>query len=226
MKSLALPKTLFTTPLLIAALMVAACSTTAPAPAGPSGTLQAHVWQCGDGSTISTRNLSSPAGIALRTGSETRTLPQVRAASGVRYQDAVMQFWTKGDSATLERQAGATVDCREVRSLSLLEDARVRGVTFRGVGNEPGWRLEIGPAHRVMFEDGYGSMRIVFQSLPPLPETTSGVTIHESTSGSHRLKVTLRREICADTMSDETFPYSVDVEIDGARRRGCGTSLR
>jgi len=65
-----------------------------------------------------------------------------------------------------------------------------------------------------------------FQSLPPLPETTSGVTVHESTSGSHRLKVTIRRQNCADTMSDETFLYSVEVEIDGARRRGCGTSLR
>ncbi|MFZ9151183.1 MAG: MliC family protein [Burkholderiales bacterium] len=109
-----------------------------------------------------TRNLSSPPGIALRTGGETRTLPQARAASGVRYQDAVMQFWTEGDSARFERQPGSTVDCREIRSLSLPEDARVRGVTFRGVGNEPGWRLEIGPAHRVLFEDGYGSMSVVF----------------------------------------------------------------
>lgn len=206
--------------------MVSACGTTAPAPAGPSGTLQAHVWQCSDGSTINTRNLSSPAGIVLRTDSETRTLPQVRAASGVRYQDAVMQFWTKGDSATLERQAGATVDCREVRSLSLLEDARVRGVTFRGVGNEPGWRLEIGPAHRVMFEDGYGSMRVVFESLSPRSDSPPGIIVHESTSNSQQLKVTLRRQACADTMSDETFPYAVDIEINGVKRRGCGQPLR
>lgn len=226
MNSFVFPKTRTATLPLAAMLMVAACGTPPPAPTGSGSTLQAHVWQCSDGSKINTRNLSSPPGIALHTGGETLTLPQVRAASGVRYQDSVMQFWAKGDSATLERKAGAAVDCREVRSLSLLEDARVRGVTFRGVGNEPGWRLEIGPAHRVMLEDGYGSTRIVFQSLPPAPETTSGVTIHESTSSSHRLKVTLRRQTCADTMSDETFPYSVDVEIDGARRRGCGTSLR
>ena len=61
-----------------------------------------------------------------------------------------MQFWTEGDSARFERLPGSTVDCREIRSLSLLEDARVRGVTFRGVGNEPGWRLEIGPARRCL----------------------------------------------------------------------------
>lgn len=226
MKSFVSPQTRNATLLFAALLTATACSTPAPAPAGPGSALQAHVWQCSDGSTINSRNLTSPPGIALRTGSETRTLPQVRAASGARYQDAMMQFWTKGDSATLERQTGTAIDCREIRSLSLLEDAKVRGVTFRGVGNEPGWRLEIGPAHRVMFEDGYGSMRIVFQSLPPLPETTPGVTIHESTAGSHRLKVTLRQQSCADTMSDETFPYSVEVEIDGAIRRGCGTSLR
>ena len=114
----------------------------------------------------------------MRIGAETRTLPQVRAASGARYEDATMLFWTKGDSATFQRKPGNATDCREVRAKSLLEDARVRGVTFRGVGNEPGWLLEIGPDNRVMFEDGYGSMRVVFQSLPPLSNTQPGVIIH------------------------------------------------
>ena len=110
MKSFLSPQTRNATLLFAALLTATACSTPATAPAGPGNTLQAHVWQCSNGSTINTRNLTSPPGIALRTGSktgsETRTLPQVRAASGVRYQDAVMQFWTKGDSATLERQPG------------------------------------------------------------------------------------------------------------------------
>lgn len=137
-----------------------------------------------------------------------------------------MQFWTKGDSATFERPSATTMECREIRSKSLLEDARVRGVTFRGIGNEPGWLLEIGPAGRLMFEDGYGSMRLIFESLPPRNDSPPGVTVHESTSSAQRLKVTLRLQTCADTMSDETFPYAVDIEINGVKRRGCGLSLR
>jgi putative lipoprotein len=211
-------------------LAAAGCRSTAPDPAqstGPrSNTLQAHVWNCADGTVIHTRNLTTPPAISLRAGPETRTLPQVRAASGARYEDAMMQFWNKGDGATFQRKPSNTTDCREIRAQSLLEDARVRGVTFRGTGNEPGWLLEIGPEHRVMFEDGYGSVRVVFQSLSPRTDAQPGITVHENTSSAYRMKVTLRRQICADTMSDEVFPYTVEVEIEGAKRRGCGQSLR
>jgi putative lipoprotein len=217
--------------MLVAALLAATgCRSNAPDAAPTAGTrtntLQAHVWRCADGTTINTRIVTSPPAIILRTGNDSRTLPQVRSASGVRYEDVSMQFWTKDDGATFQRKPGNAIDCREIRSQSLLEDARVRGITFRGMGNEPGWLLEIGPENRIMFEDGYGSMRVVFQSLPPRTDTQPGVTIHENTSTAYRLKVTLRLQTCADTMSDETFPYTVDVEVEGARRRGCGQSLR
>lgn len=205
------------------------CRTTAPDAAqsgAPRNALQAHVWQCADGSTLNTRNIASPPAISIRSGNETRTLPQVRAASGVRYEDAAMQFWTRGNEAAFERKPGKTVECREIRSQSLLEDARVRGISFRGTGNEPGWLLEIGPGDRVMFEDGYGSMRVVFQSLPPRNTGQPGETVHESTSSAQRLKITLQRKICADTMSDEVFPYTVHIETEGAKRNGCGMALR
>jgi membrane-bound inhibitor of C-type lysozyme len=206
------------------------CRTSAPDPAQTTGTrsstLQAHVWNCADGTAIQTRNLASPPAITLRIGSETRTLPQVRAASGVRYEDAMMQFWTKGNGATFQRKPGVASDCHEDRAQSLREDARVRGITFRGVGNEPGWLLEIGPENRVMFEDGYGSMRVVFQLLTPRNNAQLGVTIYENTSSAYRMKITLRQQICADTMSDETFTHTVDIEVEGAKRRGCGRALR
>lgn len=201
-------------------------TTDATPPATTRNALQAHVWKCSDGNTINSRNLASPPGITLRIGTDTRTLPQVRAASGVRYEDAAMQFWTKGDTATFERKPGKPAECREIRSQSLLEDARVRGVTFRGTGNEPGWLLEIGPGNRVLFEDGYGSMRVIFQSLPPRGTAQRGETVYENTSSAQRLKITLRQKPCSDTMSDETFPYAVDVEVEGARRQGCGRSLQ
>jgi membrane-bound inhibitor of C-type lysozyme len=210
-------------------LAAAGCRTSAPEPAqpgSPRNALQAHVWQCTDGSAVQTRNIASPPALALRIGNDTRTLPQVRAASGVRYEDAAMVFWTKGDTATLERKPAKTTECREIRAQSLLEDARVRGVTFRGTGNEPGWLLEIGPKNRVMFEDSYGSVRVVFESLSPRTDTQPGVTVIENTSSAYRLRATLQRKTCSDTMSDEIFPYTVEVEIEGAKRRGCGQPLR
>ena len=152
-------------------------------------------------------------------------MPQTPAASGARYEIAAMTFWSKGYDATLERRPGSAVTCREVRAQSLLEDARIRGVTFRGRGNEPGWLLEIGPGNRGMFEDRYGSIRMFFADLKPQIDAASGATIYTGESNGRRLRVVLLPQSCADTMSDETFPASVSLEIDGARRSGCGTPL-
>jgi uncharacterized membrane protein len=190
----------------------------------PHAALQAHVWHCDDGSRIQSRN--RPAAIELRIGTEVSTLPQTPAASGARYGNAAMIFWNKGYDATLERRPGSAVACREVRVQSLLEDARIRGVTFRGTGNEPGWLLEIGPGSRGMFEDHYGSTRMVFPDLKPQTDTANGATVYTGESGGRRLRVALLPQPCADTMSDEIFPASVNLEIDGVRRIGCGTPLR
>ena len=83
--------------------------------------------------------------IAIDFHDGTRRLDQTVSASGVRYADSVVVFWTKGSTATLERQGTPPVQCEERRADSLREDARVRGVVYRGLGNEPGWVLEVGP---------------------------------------------------------------------------------
>jgi len=211
-------------------LAVAGCQAAGnpqPAAQGTVGAaLQAHVWRCADDTTVTTRNITSPPAIQLRTGADTRTLPQVRAASGARYEDGMWMFWTRSDGAMLERKPGITVTCREVRAQSLIEDARVRGVTFRGRGNEPGWLLETGPGNRVMLDDRYGSVRMVFPDLAPRTDAATGATVYEGRSADHRLKATLIPRHCTDSMSDETFPYTVELEIDGERRRGCGSPLR
>ena len=69
-------------------------------------------------------------------------------------------------------------------------------------------------------------MRVVFQLLTPRNNAQLGVTIYENTSSAYRMKITLRQQICADTMSDETFTHTVDIEVEGAKRRGCGRALR
>jgi len=56
-----------------------------------------------------------------------RKLPHVRSASGARYTDDRMSFWSKGDEALFERQGQPAVHCRVNRARSLAADARARG---------------------------------------------------------------------------------------------------
>lgn len=94
----------------------------------PEGVLRAYVWQCSDGQTLVMRNLFREQAIAIDFHDGTRRLDQTPAASGARYADPVVVFWTKGSTATLERQGAPAAECEERRAESLREDARLRGV--------------------------------------------------------------------------------------------------
>ena len=101
---------------------------TATGPALPEAALRAHVWSCADGQKIVQRNLSRERAIAIDLHDGTRRLEQTSSGSGARYEDAVVIFWTKGNSATLQRKGSPVVQCQELREASLREDARLRDV--------------------------------------------------------------------------------------------------
>ena len=68
-----------------------------------------------------------------------------RAASGARYEEGDTVFWNKGDLATIEIGGQRYVDCRSNPSKVPWADAARRGATFRALGNEPSWYVEIFP---------------------------------------------------------------------------------
>ena len=127
----------------------------APAPAAddvPEGVLRAYVWQCQDGQKLVMRNLFREKAIAIDFHDGTRRLDQTVSASGARYADSVVVFWTKGSTATLERQGAPAVTCEERRAESLREDAktarrrlsRARQRTGLDSRGRAGWQAELG----------------------------------------------------------------------------------
>ncbi|MBB5271159.1 hypothetical protein [Quisquiliibacterium transsilvanicum] len=99
--------------------------------------------------------------------------------------------------------------------------AAARGVRFLGRGNEPGWRVEVGPGDLVRVVHHYGTVRADFPGVTArtLP---NGDTVHEGASGAHSLRLTLRPARCTDDMSGEVHPVTVLLRFDGEERRGCG----
>lgn len=184
-----------------------------------TGTLSAHGWHCADGSTVISRNLGGD--VELRDGALLHRLRQQPAASGARYEGGARQFHTRGNTALLIRDGGAPVSCQEQRRLSLIEDARNRGVRLRATGNEPGWVLEIGPGEGGRLDDQYGTVRRVFEQLS---QTAGG--LYEGRSGGTRLRIEVRDEPCIDDMSGQTFAVRVHLTVNGETRRGCGEQLR
>ena len=188
------------------------------------GVLQAYVWNCGDGQTIRMRNLLRENAITIEMHEGGRKLPLAVSASGARYSDGSLTFWTKGDTALLERQGSAPVKCRQNRFESLLADARVRGVTFRGTGNEPGWTVEIGPGSGLEFVTNYGQERHAFDATTE--SNQGGARVYSAADGDRSIKVMVSAEACTDEMSGWSFDHRMVVEFGGQAYRGCATALR
>jgi membrane-bound inhibitor of C-type lysozyme len=202
----------------------AAVPATDPGETLPTGVLRAYVWTCADGQTLVMRNLFREKAVAIDFHDGTRRLDQTVSASGAKYADAVVTFWTKGSTATLERQGTAPVQCEERRADSLREDARVRGVVYRALGNEPGWVLEIGPGAGIVFVTNFGSETHTFDAAQESAGADGASRTFTAGSGEQAIRATVLQERCVDDGGVE-FDHSATVEFAGQALRGCGTRL-
>lgn len=119
------------------------------------------------------------------------------------------------------------MDAPEASALASMpswEGARAAGVDFRGVGQEPGWMIDIHQENRIVLLLDYGESIAEFPlTEPQYPQ--EGATLYQTSSGSRTLVVTISRSPCQDSMSGEAFPATVEVAIDGRTLNGCGRTV-
>lgn len=192
-------------------------------PADQAATIAAH-FRCGDLLLgIDFDNAAETA--TLSWSGHRRVLPQAVAASGARYaDDAGTEFWNKGDDATLTLDGNAAVECTVTDEVSPWDDARARGVTFRGIGTEPGWLVEVdggsNPSLRAQLE--YGERNVEASGLDAAPD---GSRYAGTTSDGTSVVLAIVEGDCSDGMSDQTFPASIELTVGDQSFRGCGAYL-
>jgi heat shock protein HslJ/uncharacterized membrane protein len=90
--------------------------------------------------------------------------------------------------------------------------------TYRAIGTEPFWDLEIG--RDLIFTDRGNNVSV----SQPAPQPINGVA--GETYQTSRLEVNIVHRQCNDGMSDRSYPDTVDVRVDGRQRyRGCGAPI-
>lgn len=154
----------------------------------------------------------------------TVNLPRRPSASGEKYQSTEYLFWNKGGEALLETAGGKRRQCKNNRAKAIWETAKLNGVDFRAVGNEPGWFLELG-GDLLVLETDYGASRYEFQTPPADVNVEARLTRYQVTESGRKLVLELKGQLCKDTMSGETFPTRVSVTLNGRILRGCGRAL-
>lgn len=148
-------------------------------------------------------------------------LGQVRAASGAKYEGDGVMVWSKGTDAMLEVEGETIRGCTENRYASIWEHAKLSGVDFRGVGNEPGWVLEIRDGDSIRFEYDYGQSEVEVSAPDPEVDPANRSARYVTDS----LEVLVEGVTCNDSMADYTYESRVTVNVAGREYHGCGRAL-
>lgn len=156
---------------------------------------------------------------------KTLALGRAESASGAKFAGEDTVFWNKGGEASLEMDGKTWTACASQPSEAVWEAARLRGVTFRALGNEPGWYLEIQPEERLELVTDYGERKRAFLPQKPIEDPVTGVITWRADGPTGDIRVDLRDETCTDTTSGESFERSVTVRLNEETYQGCGRWL-
>ena len=155
-------------------------------------------------------------------GGRYQVLSLARSASGARYEEGDTVFWNKGELATIELAGQRYVDCRSNPRKVPWADAARRGASFRALGNEPAWSLEVF-ADRLAVITELGARRTELRYAAP--SVAGAQTTYHASGDAHEVVAVVERTACADVMSGEAFEAAATVTLDGETLRGCGRFL-
>lgn len=109
--------------------------------AAVDGEPSTYVFVCNDDLIYTVRVTGTEAWVFGPEG--THRLSIVPAEKGARYADGIFELWIEGQQAQLGETGGPLRSCRNDPRRAVWERAKLDGVDFRAVGNEPGWSLEM-----------------------------------------------------------------------------------
>ncbi len=152
------------------------------------------------------------------------TLSRSSGEPPATYQSDEALFRHRAGRATLEAAGEVHEACEGAEASSPEEAARLLGFDFRGVGQEPGWLVDVDLDRQVRWIGSYGEVR--FATPPPdTVEVSEDSVIWRVVTDEHELTVEVRSRPCRDAMSGRPFSHSVRVRVDGEELTGCGRWL-
>lgn len=189
----------------------------------PDALTKTFVFECDSAFSFTAQLVNATATIILP--EKTYELKQIEAASGAKYSDGEITFWTKGEEAFLELEDTTYRKCVNNGVAAVWEKAKLSGVDFRASGFEPGWHLEIEDDGKTLFVTNYGNERYEFVTPKPEVNKETGEIIYRFSKRYIELTATIKDEECTDPKGD-TYNLTVYMEFEGKNLRGCGKNLR
>jgi len=125
---------------------------------------------------------------------------------------------------SLSVHAGSEPESEEqIAARNVWHAAKLRGVAFRAIGQEPGWLLEMTTGVKILLVTNTGQTKTEYPYVEP--EVFQDQRKSVFSVKQDELKVTIEGINCTDSMSGEKFEVSVFIEFNGKTLKGCGRAL-
>ncbi|MGH8249787.1 MAG: YbaY family lipoprotein [Steroidobacteraceae bacterium] len=148
-------------------------------------------------------------------------LGAIGGVTGYQIEGDVLELaYTGGGALKLKRGSAAAEQAPQAGKP--WTDAAARGVSFRALGNEPAWVLEIAGRQATIFTD-LGERKTEFKLAEPVVK--GDTTIWRSAGGGEGLVAVVQRRQCVDDMSGEPMEANAAVTFESVTYKGCGRFL-
>ncbi len=111
---------------------------------------------------------------------------------------------------------------QELAKNSVWHKAKLRGIAFRAIGQEPGWLLEITNGEEILLVTDYGKNKNSYPYVEPQEDQAARKTVFQVNDNT---SVLIEGKPCSDTMSGESFEVTVTVTQGEKKWKGCGRAL-
>lgn len=185
-------------------------------------TSEVFVYECADTLQFTAHVTSDSTWLFLP--DTTLKVNPVSSGSGAKFEGSKYIYWSKGDEALLQYPHGGLMTCSTIPWEKSWQAARIRGVDFRAVGQEPGWHLEIIEGKQIKYVGNYGEDTLAVPAVDPHKEQER--TFYTVGTEGHELEVEVIEKPCTDSMNGSEHPYTVSVTVDGNTYNGCGRNLK
>ncbi|NGP88821.1 hypothetical protein G3569_10670 [Aliifodinibius halophilus] len=186
-------------------------------------TSDVFVYNCGDSLQFSAH--VTPDSSWLFLPDTTVKVKSVRSGSGARYEGNAYLYWSKGNEAILQKPRGSFMTCQAVKKEKAKVAARIRGVGFLALGQEPGWRIEITNGEQIKYVGNYGQDTVYVPVPQPVVDKEKNRKTYTTQTEAHSLTIEITDKPCTDSMNGIEYPSTVQLTIDGKTHQGCGEAL-
>jgi len=125
-------------------------------------------------------------------------------------------FTAQADNTARERE-------QAIAKNNVWHAAKLRGVSFRAIGQEPPWLLEISNGKEILLVTKYGKKKTAYPYVEPKLNQQQRRTVYSVTE--QKFEVVIEGKACSDIMSGEKFSVSVFITLNDTQLKGCGRAL-